>query len=134
MILATPVVLFFAVIVISDVLAATPWSWSQQIPSQLATRSGRANRTPDAVDKFFRGPPLPPSLQQILDFLGPPDGFSPQLMYSKTEGSTKPSITGGTLRFLLNDGGEVHVWTPDYHGVGFAIRHRKKGYSELLYK
>ena len=127
--------LLSALIVASDALADyAKWTWSQQLPTQLATESKRSNRTPDAVDKFFHGPPHPPSIQQVLDFLGLPDGFSPQFMYSKTKGTSEPSKTGGTLRFLLDDGGEVHVWTSDYRGVGLTIRHRKKGNSELLYK
>ena len=110
------------------------WTWAQRLPAQLTTNTKRSKRTPEAVDRFFHGPPYPPSVQQVLDFLGLPDGFSSQFMYSKTEGTAKPSRAGGTLRFLLDDGGEVHVWTPDYHVVGLAIRHRKTGGSELLYK
>ena len=102
---------------------------------RVRTRSARSNRTPDAVDKFFHHGTAPtPNIQQVLDFLGMPDAFSPQFMYSKTKGTAEKSKTGGTLRFLLDDGGEVHVWTSDYRGVGLAIRHRKKGYSELLHK
>ncbi|WP_211325706.1 hypothetical protein [Roseimicrobium gellanilyticum] len=86
------------------------------------------------MDKLFRGPPRPPSIQEILDALGPPEGFSPQLIHSKTEGTGRSSRAGGTLRFLLVDGGEVHVWTSDYSRVGFAVRHRRKGRSVILYK
>ncbi|TAK64257.1 hypothetical protein [Methylobacter sp.] len=110
------------------------WNWNQQLPEQLTTHAVRSNRTPDAVDAFFYGPHHPPNIQQILDFLGPADAFSRQFMYSRTKGTAEPSKTGGTLRFLLDDGGEVHVWTPDFRGVGLAVRHRKKGNSELLYK
>jgi hypothetical protein len=122
-------------IVTSDAIADyAKWTWSQQLPTQLACKSERSNRTPDAVDKFFHGPPHQPSIQQVLNFLRLPDGFSPQFMYSKTKGTSEPSKAGGTLRFLLDDGGEVHIWTTDYRGIGLAIRHRKQGKSELLYK
>jgi hypothetical protein len=111
------------------------WTWSQQLPAEVATQAVRAHRTAEVVDKFFHdGPTHPSSLSQLLEFLGPADGFSPQFMYSKTQGTKEPSKSGGTLRFLLDDGGEIHVWTSDYRGVGLAIRHHKKGYSELLYK
>ena len=128
--------LFSALLVASGAAADyAKWTWSQQLPAEVATQAFRAHRTAEAVDKFFHdGPTHPPSIPQLLDFLGPPDGFSPQFMYSKTQGTKEPSKTGGTLRFLLDDGGEVHVWTANYSGVGLAIRHRKKGYSELLYK
>ena len=55
-------------------------------------------------------------------------------MYSKTKGTAESSKAGGTLRFLLDNGGEVHVWTPDHRAVGLVIRHRKEGRSELLCK
>ncbi|MEO6036401.1 MAG: hypothetical protein ABIQ35_14200 [Verrucomicrobiota bacterium] len=128
--------LFSALFVICSAAADyAKWTWSQQLPTEIATHGVHAHRTADAVDKFFHdGPSHPPSIPQILDFLGLPDAFSRQFMYSKTQGTRKPSKSGGTLRFLLDDGGEVHVWTADFRGVGLAIRHRKKGYSQLLYK
>jgi len=111
------------------------WTWSKELPTQLSTGSARANRTSEAVDKFFRQTPISePSIQRILDFSGMPEAFSPQFMYSRTQGSAKPGKEGGTLRFLLDDGGEFHVFTSNYHGVGLALRHRKKGDSVLLYK
>lgn len=124
-----------AATVASDALAGNAkWAWSQQIPGQLKTESGRGNRTPDAVDKLFRGPPRPPGIKDILDVLGLPEGFSPQLIHSRTEGTGGSSRAGGTLRFLLADGGELHVWTADFSSVGLAIRHRKKGRSVVLFK
>jgi len=111
------------------------WAWSQQLPTEIIADSKCSNRTPEAVDKFFAyGSSHPPAISKLLEFLGTPDGFSPQFMYSKTQGSNEHSKRGGTLRFLLDDGGELHVWTPDFNEIGMAIRHRKKGHSRLLYK
>lgn len=111
------------------------WTWSQQLPSAIATPTARAHRSPAEVDPFFlRGGTRPPSVAQALEFLGPPDGFSPQFMYSKIQGSKAPSKSGGTLRFLLEDGGEVHLWTADFRGVGLAIRYPRQGEAQLLYK
>jgi hypothetical protein len=111
-----------------------PWNWSQPLPQQFATKAKRSNRTPEAVDRLFHQGSRRPSIPQILEFLGQPDAFSPQSMYSKAQGSATPSKTGGTLRFLLDDAGELHVWTSDDRNVGLAIRYRAKGGSELLFK
>ena len=87
------------------------------------------------MDQFFHNRASHrPRIREILNFLGQPDGISPQCIYSKAEGSGKASRNGGTLRFLLDDGGEVHVWTPNYSDIDLAIRYRKKGNSILLYK
>jgi hypothetical protein len=109
------------------------WAWSAQLPAQLATKSARSNRTSDAVHTLFRGPPRPPAIQDVLDALGLPDAFSPQLIYSKTQGTGGSSRAGGTLRYLLGDA-EVHIWTPDFQSVGFAIRYPRKGRPDILFK
>jgi hypothetical protein len=129
------VLVFLALIFASDtLLGSDKWTWSNRLPAPLTTEAKRANRTPAAVAKLFRGPPRPPSMQETLDFLGLPEAFSPQFMYSKTEGTGGRAKKGGTLRFLLEDGSEVHVWTSDFRSVGLAIRYRKKGKAELLFK
>lgn len=110
------------------------WAWSSQLPSTLVTKSSRSNRTSDAVRNLFRGPPRPPTIQEVLDFLGLPDAFSPQLIHSKAQGTGRSSRKGGTLRYLLADGAEVHIWTPDFSSIGMAIRYPKKGRPDLLYK
>jgi hypothetical protein len=111
------------------------WTWSQELPVEISADSKRSKRTPEAVDKFFAdGPSHPPSISMLLAFLGKPDGFSPQSMYSKTQGSKEACARGGTLRFLIDDGGELQVETYNFNGVILAIRHPKKGYSKLLYK
>mgnify|MGYP000508775065 CR=1 FL=1 len=111
------------------------WTWSQQLPSEISADSKHSNRTPEAVDKFFGDcSSHPPLISKLLELLGTPDGFSPQSMYSKTQGTKEPCKRGGTLRFLLDDAGELQVETYDFNAVALAIRHRKKGYSKLLYK
>lgn len=128
---------FLAFVVVVDSLPAAgqdKWAWSTRLPSQLATKSRSSSRTSDALHKLFRGAPRPPAIQEILDSLGLPDAFSPQLIYSKTQGTGGSSRKGGTLRYLLADGAEVHIWTPDFQSVGFAIRYPKKGRPDILYK
>jgi hypothetical protein len=127
---------FLAFTVVVDSLSGAghdKWAWSAQIPGQLATKSNRSNRTSDAVHRLFRGPPRPPAIQAVLDAFGLPDAFSPQLIYSKTHGTGGSSRAGGTLRYLLGDA-EVHIWTPDFQRVGFAIRYPRKGRPDILYK
>ncbi len=41
-------------------------------------------------------------------------------MYSRTKGTAEPGKDGGTLRFLLDGGGELHVWTGNYRNVSLA--------------
>ena len=121
----------------SDSLSAAgqdKWAWSSQIPSELATNSSRSNRTSDAVRTLFQGPPRPPAIQEVLDAFGLPDAFSPQLIYSRTQGTGGRSRRGGTLRYLLGDGAEVHIWTPDFRSIGMAIRYPRKGRPDILYK
>lgn len=73
-------------------------------------------------------------MQDVLNAFGLPDAFSPQLIYSRTQGTGGPSRAGGTLRYFLADGAEVHMWTPDFKRVGLAIRYPKKGRPDILYK
>ncbi|MDB6155158.1 MAG: hypothetical protein JWL90_3611 [Chthoniobacteraceae bacterium] len=108
------------------------WVWSSEIPEQFRTTVPRANRIPAAIDALFI--PSRPTLAQLVTALGQPDGFSRQYMYSFTEGSTMPIEQGGTLRFLLNDGGELHIQSYDRASVGLAIRYDSKRRGHLLYK
>ncbi len=126
---------FFATVIPSYASAAdnAKWSWSQELPPQVTTEVVAINRTAKAVDTLFDHP-NPFLVADILAALGQPDAFSPQAMYSKTKGTAKPSKSGGTLRFLLSDGGEVHIWTGDFKHVLLAIRYNSKGQGHLLYK
>jgi hypothetical protein len=100
-----------------------PWNWTS-VPSALVQAdSVRANRTPAAVDSFFHRP-LGRALltNEVVSFFGPADGFSAQYVHTKALGSAQLSSTGGTLRFLLDDGGEVHVWTGNLTHVHMVLR------------
>ena len=44
------------------------------------------------------------------------------------------NLQGGTLRFVLDETKELHVWTTDLNVVATAIRWSKDGGGELLYK
>jgi hypothetical protein len=109
-----------------------PWRWNTELPSQLRKAPTiRADRTPEAVAHLFGEHP---SLARVLETLGPPDAFSRQSIYSRTEGTVRDMATGGTLRFVLVDEDELHVQTADFVKVGQAIRWLKSGKGELLAK
>lgn len=110
------------------------WSWSRELPSAVAAVSPATNRTPAAVDSLFKHGSPPPSIDKVLFKLGRPDGFSRQSLYSLAQGSAKPQKVGGTLRFLLTDGGELHIRTGDFHLIYEAIRYDKSGSGDLLTK
>lgn len=113
------------------------WSWSADLPQGVDVSTASTNRTSAAVDRLFKDRPdktKQPQLALILAGLGRPEAFSRQQMYSRTQGTSQPSRNGGTLRFLLSDGGEVHVMTYDFTTVGFAVRWDVKGKGKLLYK
>jgi hypothetical protein len=110
------------------------WSWSRELPKEVATAKPAANRTAQAVDALFGRHTTRVSLDDILSSLGQPDGFSRQALYSKTQGTTQPQTQGGTLRFLLSEGGELLVHTGDFHVIFEAIRYDKKGRGTLLEK
>ena len=42
------------------------WTWSQQLPAEVATQAVRAHRTAEAVDKFFHDDPTHPSSLSAL--------------------------------------------------------------------
>lgn len=113
------------------------WSWRTNLPPEIRVAVAPTNRTAAAVDKLFKERPdnrKPPQMAFVFASLGRPDAFSQQCMYSRRQGTKQPSRGGGTVRFLLSDGGEVHVWSFDFTSVGLAIRYDAKGKGELLYK
>jgi hypothetical protein len=73
-------------------------------------------------------------LKDVLDHLGTPDGFSRQFMYSRTRGTAKAADQGGTLRFLLADKSELHVWSGNLTSVDLAILYSPRGRGTLLFK
>src|ERR1700719_2919139 len=57
------------------------WAWSHQLPTEIAASGVRTHRTAQEVDKFFHdGPSHSPSISEIIEFLGPPDGYSRQFI------------------------------------------------------
>jgi hypothetical protein len=97
------------------------WKWSRDLPKEVATGAPPKNRTTDKIDALFRGN-SPPTIGRILSTLGQPDGYSNQLY--------KP---GGSLRWLLADGGALRVDT-DFLQVYWAERFDKRGRATLLCK
>lgn len=105
------------------------WDWNSNLPKGAYTKVAPVHRSPDEMDEFFyananmKNMPL----KEVLAHFGRPDGFSPQYINSLTRSSRITTETGGTLRFLLdNDGGEFHVWTPDFSRTGVAVAFSKE--------
>jgi hypothetical protein len=129
------IALLFAILSAALVAAEyANWSWSRELPKEVATQSTATNRTPEAVDELFRHGSPPPTIDKVIATLGRPDGFSRQALYSKTQGTVQPQKAGGTLRFLLGGGGELLVRTGDFHLIYEAIRYEKDGRANLLIK
>jgi hypothetical protein len=108
------------------------WLWSSDLPKELrVVRVRPTGRAPAAVDRLFE---QRVTLPRILQALGPPDAFGRQGIHSRTDGTAADLPSGGTLRFLLSDGGELHVSTSDFAGVTEAIRWSRTGKGKLLAK
>ena len=130
------IIILFVASLSASLLAAeyAKWSWSRELPKEVATTSPATNRTPTAVDKLFNHGSPPPSIDKVIASLGRPDGFSRQALYSLTQGTAQPQKVGGTLRFLLRGGGELHIRTGDFHLIYEAIRYDRSGRGTLLAK
>jgi hypothetical protein len=103
------------------------------LPKELLSIQARANRTAAAVDKFFAENQRP-TVGKLIAFLGSPDYFSCQGIYSKTLG-TSGCGQGGTMRFVLDDGCELYASTISYENIAWAVRFGSKGKpGRLLYK
>jgi hypothetical protein len=98
------------------------WKWSRDLPKAVATGVPPKNRTAQKVDILF-GRETPPTVPQILSALGQPDGYSDQL-YTR----------GGSLQWLLSNGGELRVDTGDFHQIYWAVRFDRRGRDTLLWK
>jgi hypothetical protein len=85
----------------------------------------------EAIDALFK---TRPTLARILEVLGAPDAFSRQAMHSRSEGTVADMAEGGTLRFVLDGGAELHLQTADFMKVSQAIRWLNNGKGELLAK
>ena len=121
-----PLVTFVAVLMILAALAmAGPprLSWSDDLPREVATGAPPKNRTARDVDAFFARADRP-NIKALVTAFGQPDGFSPEGYYS-----------GGTLRWLLRDGGELHVVTDGaFAALHWASRFDHNGKNKFLSK
>ncbi|HWB58222.1 MAG TPA: hypothetical protein VG733_01970 [Chthoniobacteraceae bacterium] len=112
------------IIAIADSYATKDWKWNKKLPAQLTTDIPPRNRKSARIAAVFKAQ-SPPTIKYLLARLGRPDGFSKQFWQTKSKGSAYMGNVGGTLLFLLDDGTEIHVWTPDFKKVFLAIHYRK---------
>lgn len=111
-----------------------PWLWSEKIPAAFtATSSPRAHLAAAEVEAYFKASPAQPKIQAVIDHFGPPDGVSRQVPNSLTKGSARFLPDGHTLRFLLDDGGEMHLWSAGQYLAGLVIRYEKDGKGHFLW-
>ena len=102
-------------------------SWSRELPKEVATGAAAKHRTAHEVDVFFAHAlrvSEEPTIRTIIARFGDPDAFSPEGYYN-----------GGTLRWLLRDGGDLQVVTDEaFQAVFWASRFDKKGRNKFLWK
>lgn len=113
------------------------WNWSPQIPAVYTAKPApRAHRTVAEVEAYFKANRGAPDIQKMIAHFGPPDGVSGQFMNSLSKGSAESSKSAYTLRFVLDDGGEMHLWDGrgDGSSTGLVIRYEKNGKGHLLWK
>ena len=108
-----------------------PWRWARQIPTEVTTTKPAANRKAQEVDALFKGGL---TVQKVLAQLGQADGFSRQSIHTRKSGSAADARGGGTLRFLLDNGEELHVWSGDLTHVHLAMRYSRNGKAHLVFK
>jgi len=115
------------------------WRWETDIPKHFFIFGPPATmHDPSRIDEAFEKIHGPIKYKKIVKIIGRADHFSPQSIYSLKQGGEsileKTDKSSGTYRYLLKDGGELHIWilTGDY--VGTAIRFEKNGKGHLLYK
>ena len=112
-----------------------PYRWSRDLPKEIATGKSASHRTAAEVDALFPDHTSRAiSLDEVLAALGQPDGFTRQALYSAARGTAEPQTAGGTIRFILHDGGQLLVRTGDFHVIYEAIRYDRKGRGTLLEK
>ena len=115
------------------------WRWNSEIPKHfLLFGPPETVRESNRIDETFDGFNGPIKYKEIVKTIGRADHFSPQSIYSLEQGgdlnSEKTDNSSGTYRYLLEDGGELHVWVLPGDFVGTAIRFEKNGKGHLLYK
>ncbi|WP_009964413.1 hypothetical protein [Verrucomicrobium spinosum] len=113
------------------------WNWSPEIPAAYTAKSSaRAHRTVAAIEAYFKENQGAPDIQKMIAHFGTPDGVSSQFMNSLTKGTAETSKSAYTLRFVLDDGGEMHLWDGKGDGTrpGLVIRYEEGGKGHLLWK
>jgi hypothetical protein len=125
---------FFALLTAALAADYAPYRWSRDLPKELATDKPASHRTAAEVDALFANHTKQVNLDAVLATLGQPDGFTRQALYSAARGTAEPQTAGGTVRFILCDGGQLLVRTGDFHVIYEAIRYDRKGWGTLLEK
>jgi hypothetical protein len=115
------------------------WRWKSDIPTHFfIVGPPETVRDPNRIDEAFEQLHGPIIYKKIVKTIGRADHFSPQSIYSLKQGgesnSEKTDNSSGTYRYLLKDGGELHIWVLPGDFVGTAIRFEKNGKGHLLYK
>jgi hypothetical protein len=115
------------------------WHWKSDIPKRLLIFGPPETvRDSNRIDKAFEELHGPIKYKKVVKTIGRTDHFSPQSIYSLKQGGDpnpgKSDNSSGTYRYLLKDGGELHIWVLPGDSVGTAIRFEKNGEGHLLYK
>ncbi len=124
-----PLVFVIAVALCSSpAIARSPqMAWSRDLPKEVATGAPPKHRTALEVDAFFAHAlrvSEEPTIKTLITAFGDPDQFSPEGYYA-----------GGTLRWLLKDGGDLQIVTSaTFEPVFWASRYDKKGRNKFLWK
>ena len=115
------------------------WKWESEMPKHFFIFGPPATeRNSDKFEEVFKQFRGPIKYKNIVRNLGRADHYSPQIIYSLKQGvppnPNQSTGSSGTYRYLLEDGGEVHIWVLPGDIVGTAIRYEKNGSGHLLYK
>ena len=129
---------FVALLALSSAVIAAkkvPWVWSNDVPVELITTVPAKNRDPATYRGYFRSQdPAAITIRSLLAYFGKPDGFSPQFFEEPIGKARDRAGQSGTIRFVLSDGTDLCVWTPNRHSIATALRYLKGGSAELIYK
>ena len=111
-----------------DGLARPPrLSWSSELPKEVVTGTRAKHRTAREVDAFFARSLRAcerVTIRTLIGAFGDPDQFTPEGYEA-----------GGTLRWLLKDGGDLQVVTDEtLREVFYASRFDSKGRNKFLSK
>jgi hypothetical protein len=103
--------------------AHTFWRWTDPLPADLQTKVPPKNRTLEAAKAFFGTCKHRRPLNEVVQYFGPPDGFSRQGWFNKDMATVEARNggVGGTLRFLLAENGDLRMDSPDMKAVSGAL-------------